>query len=329
LRGQTGVLHQLQICIGILVGQALGLRQVLGGPEYWSYLLAVPLVPSLIGGLALLFFFPETPKALLIKQKSLEKARSALQKLRSDKNVHSDIQEIYDESKASDGSGSGNGGGGGLLGVGELFTSKELRWPLITSLVIMSVQQLCGVNAIFFYSASIFKSAGIPDEFIQYAILSTGLVNVVMTFCSILLVDKLGRKPLLTFPMLLMILNFVALTACLALQSPERPLLSYATVALVILFIVCFAIGLGPIPFVYVTECFRQNARSSAISVAVTVNYISAIVLTLGFPFLQAALGEYVFLVFLVTVSLGLAVVWSKVPETKGKSIEEIIASFQ
>jgi hypothetical protein len=76
----------------------------------------------------------------------------------------------------------------------QLFTIKELRWPLITGIILQLTQQLCGINAIFFYSEGIFRNAGIQPEFIQYAIFSTGAVNVVMTIVCVPLIDRLGRK---------------------------------------------------------------------------------------------------------------------------------------
>ncbi len=96
-----------------------------------------------------------------------------------------------------------------------LFSQRELRWPMITSLTIQVTQQLCGINAVFFYSISIFTSARIPAEYIEYAIVATGLVNVVATIGCIPLIDRLGRKPLLVWPMLLMIVDFALLTVCL------------------------------------------------------------------------------------------------------------------
>jgi hypothetical protein len=90
-------------------------------------------------------------------------------------------------------------------------------------------------------------------------------------------------------------------------------LYSYLSIACIVIFIICFAIGLGPIPFIYVAECFRQNSRSSAMAVCVTANWISALVLTLAFPFLHKLLKENVFLVFMFIIVVGLVVIILKV----------------
>ncbi len=122
-----------------------------------------------------------------------------------------------------------------------LIKSKEFRWQLITAITLQITQQLSGINAvikihkldsiliykfyfffiilkIFFYSSEIFKSAGIPSEYIQYAILLTGLVNLLATFACIPLIDRLGRKPLLIVPMITIMVNYVFLTLFLSLK---------------------------------------------------------------------------------------------------------------
>ena len=184
-----------------------------GGDELWNYLLAFPIVPALLGGFTLLFFFPESPKALIMCNNDQEAAGRALRKLRNKKDVHDEIVEIKNEKKES-----GGGDKQQLITMKELFTLDELRWPLITSLALQMIQQLSGINAVFFYSSSIFAGAGIPDQDIQYAILSTGVVNVIATIVCVPLIDKLGRKPLLVGSMATMLVDFVFLTVFLSLQ---------------------------------------------------------------------------------------------------------------
>ena len=98
----------------------------------------------------------------------------------------------------------------------------------------------------FFYSQSIFKGANIPDDYIQYAIASTGIVNVLTTLICVKLIDRLGRKPLLVFPMIIMILDFIALTVFLAMKD-QVPIFSYLSIACFVIFVICFAVGLGKI----------------------------------------------------------------------------------
>jgi len=197
----------------------------------------VPFFVSLIGGFIMLFFFSETPKALLLTNKDEEATRQVLQRLRNRTNVDDEIEEMSREAKQS-------GASDEAMSFKELFQSKELRWSLITSLVLQSTQQLCGINAIFFYSEGIFRRASIAPEHIQYAIFATGFINVLCTIGVVPLIDKLGRKPLLVYPMSVMFIDFFLLTVCLVLQSTSI-IFAYLSVVCIILFICCFALGLG------------------------------------------------------------------------------------
>ena len=90
----------------------------------------------------------------------------------------------------------------------------------------------------------------------------------------------------------------------------------------------CFAIGLGPIPFIYVTECFRQNARGAALAVCMLTNWVANLVLTLLFPSLIKLMSQYVFIVFAVIVFFSVVIIIIKVPETKGRNIEQVISKL-
>lgn len=162
---------------------------------------------------------------------------------------------------------------------------------------------------------------------IQYAVLATGVINVIATIIVVPLIDRLGRKPLLLFPMIVIIVDFILLTVCLNLQS-KIPIFSYLSIVCIVVFIICFAVGLGPIPFIYVAECFRQDARSAALAICMLTNWIANLILTLTFEYLAILLESYVFIVFTVIVGIAIFVIFTKVPETKGKDVEEIIAIF-
>jgi SP family facilitated glucose transporter-like MFS transporter 1 len=140
LRGQTGVIHQLCLTIGILVAQTLGFRQFLGTDNLWHYLLAMPIVPAILGGLVMIFFVPESPRALLIDNDDEHEARKALIRLRKTKDISDEIEEMNRESRDSNSN--------EAISIIELFTIKELRWPLITGLIMQLAQQLCGINAV-------------------------------------------------------------------------------------------------------------------------------------------------------------------------------------
>lgn len=136
LRGQTGIVHQLFINFGIILGQLLGFKQILGTDSLWHFLLALPLIPAILNFFLLLLFFPETPRELFLTHRDVGNARRALQLLRNDLDVNDELQEIYKESTKSEDN--------EKTTLGKLFTKSSLRWPLITSLVLQMSQQFCG-----------------------------------------------------------------------------------------------------------------------------------------------------------------------------------------
>ena len=136
--------------------------------------------------------------------------------LRNSDDVEEELEELMAEAKG--GNAASELESEETVSVLGLFRNMESRMAIVTSLVLHITQQLSGINAVFFYSSSIFKDAGISAENIQYAILSTGIVNVITTVICVPLIDKLGRKPLLIYPMIFMIIDFIALILLLTLK---------------------------------------------------------------------------------------------------------------
>jgi MFS family permease len=153
---------------------------------------------------------------------------------------------------------------------------------------------------VFFYSRAIFEKAGISPNHIETAVLLTGVTNVLCTFLCGVLVDKVGRKPLLVSTMSLMAVDLFLLTTFI--RFSHVPLCSALALVCVLLFIVCFAIGLGPIPYIFVAESFKQNSRSAAMSICTFNNWFWNLVLILVFPIMLVQLSGYVFIAFNIIV---------------------------
>uniref|UniRef100_A0A2A4JJH5 Major facilitator superfamily (MFS) profile domain-containing protein n=1 Tax=Heliothis virescens TaxID=7102 RepID=A0A2A4JJH5_HELVI len=154
-----------------------------------------------------------------------------------------------------------------------------------------------------------------------------GAMNVVMTVISLLLVEVAGRKTLLLSGFAGMFVCTIGL--CVANIYAQVSWVSYLCIALVILFVVMFAVGPGSIPWFLVTELFNQSARPAATSVAVTVNWTANFIVGLSFLPLSSALGPNVFIIFAVLQLLFILFISFKVPETKNKTVEEITAMFR
>ncbi|XP_039090857.1 solute carrier family 2, facilitated glucose transporter member 5 isoform X3 [Hyaena hyaena] len=318
LRGALGVVPQLFITIGILVAQLFGLRSLLANEEGWPILLGVTGVPAALQ-LLLLPFFPESPRYLLIQKKDEAAAKDALRRLRGWDDVGAELQEIRREDEAERAA--------GFVSVLRLFRMRSLRWQLLSVVVLMGGQQLSGVNAIYYYADQIYLRAGVNANHVQYVTAGTGAVNVLMTICAVFVVELLGRRFLILLGFSVCFAACGVLTAALALQDTIS-WMPYVSIACVIIYVVGHALGPSPIPAVLITEIFLQSSRPAAFMVGGSVHWLSNFTVGLIFPFIQAGLGAYSFILFGVICLLTTIYTFLVVPETKGKTFMEINQIF-
>ncbi|CAE1284389.1 SLC2A1 [Acanthosepion pharaonis] len=319
IRGAVGTCHQLAITIGILLAQIMGIKEMLGTPELWPVLFAFNAFPSLV---CLIFmpFCPESPRYLAVKLKKVEHAEEALKKFRGTSDVSEELEEMnLEASKLPE----------APFKVKELLTSRVHRLPVIIACLMMVFQQWSGINAVFSYSDFIFTQAQVKAIYIPYAIVGTGFINVIATIIVVPLMEKLGRRPLLLFPMVVMILSMLILSIFLNLQEnvayqSQHGWMAVCSIIVMHTYIVGFALGLGPIPFNLVSELFTQAPRAAAMSMSLVFNWVTNFILLLTFPFLQVALGPYTFILFIVILTIAVTFIFFFVPETKNKTFEEI-----
>ncbi|XP_069974102.1 solute carrier family 2, facilitated glucose transporter member 1-like isoform X2 [Penaeus vannamei] len=319
LRGAIGTVYQLVVTISILFSQILGLESILGTVDLWPILLALTALPAVFQ-LVTLPICPESPKYLLINKDEAISAQRALTWLRDTSNVQEEMGEMRNEAEAAK-----------LVphvSLREITTNPTLRIPLVISMMMMIAQQLSGINAVIFFSTKIYLAAGLSDEAALNATIAMGTMNVLMTICSLVMVEKFGRKTLMLAGLFGMLVDVLLLFICLLLKD-YASWISFLSIFLVIFFVVMFAVGPGSIPWFLVTELFAQNARPVASSIAVAVNWTAAFIVGLGFLPIQEVIGPYVFLIFVILLSLFILFTWKKVPETKGRSIDEITAMFK
>lgn len=210
----------------------------------------------------------------------------------------------------------------------EMLQRGSLRKPLVIAVMMMLAQQLSGINAAIFFSTDIFLSAGLDNLESQMASIGMGVMNVAMTFVSMILIDIAGRKTLMLAGLGGMLGSTTLLLGSLLL-SGSVDWMRYIAVISVIMFVVGFATGPGSIPWFFVTELFKQSGRPIATSIAVAVNWSANFLVGLLFSPLQLAIGSYVFIIFIVIQLLFILYVYFVVPETKMKSIAEVAAYFK
>lgn len=317
VRGSLVSLNQLMIVIGISISFFSNYFLMSLGAESWRWMLGVQVIPAAVYFL-LLLLVPESPRWLLSKGREQD-ALTVLAQVHGSTAAQRELADIQATlvSKSR------------RFALRELLTGR-LRRVLIFGLGIAFFQQATGINAVFYYLPTIFAHAGggLSTAFGQSVFV--GLVNVGMTFLAIWLIDRLGRKPLLcigvagmTLSLLTISWAFHAAQAAVGGGAPD----GYGTVVLIAIaaFVASFAISLGPVMWVLLSEIFPNEERAAAISVVGFWNSLVSASVTLLFPKELATWGPAgTFLVYGLLAAAGLLFIVMLAPETKGKSLEEL-----
>ncbi|KAL6429354.1 hypothetical protein ACFW04_008202 [Cataglyphis niger] len=319
LRGGLGTVNQLAVTVGLLVSQVLGIEQILGTNEGWPVLLGLAICPAILQ-LLLLPVCPESPRYLLITKQWEEEARKALRRLRASNQVEEDIEEMRAEERAQQAE--------STISMTELICSPTLRAPLVIGVVMQLSQQLSGINAVFYYSTNLFTSSGLTDESAKFATIGIGAIMVGMTLVSIPLMDRTGRRTLHLYGLGGMFIFSIFITISFLIKE-MIDWMSYISVVSTLCFVVFFAVGPGSIPWMITAELFSQGPRPAAMSIAVLVNWMANFLVGIGFPSMKTSLENYTFLPFSAFLAVFWIFTYKKVPETKNKTFEEILALFR
>ncbi|NXX94450.1 GTR11 protein, partial [Centropus bengalensis] len=318
LRGAMAMGSSIFLTGGILTGQIIGLRELLGGEAYWPLLLSSSCFPA-FAQLVLLPWFPESPRYLLIDRGDELSCARALKRFHGSSGYHREMEDIQRECSALDGEKPRK--------PWQLFTDRGVRWQLVTVIVVTMGQQLSGINAIYFYATYIFKQAGISAAKIPYVTLGTGGCECLTALTCGLLIDYVGRRCLVIGGYLLMTLWSTVLTFSLTYQD-LYPWVPYVSMAAIFAFILSFGLGPGGITNTLTAELFIQSSRPAAYMIAGAISWGSFFTVGMLFPFIVTGLRQYCFLVFLLECLLVAAFIFLVVPETKNKSFLDIQKEF-
>lgn len=347
IRGALGTLHQFGVVIGILLSQILGFPEVLGNGEYWHVLLGLCVIPCALQ-LLVMPFCPESPRYLLITKEQEEKALNSLRTLRGTAMVDAYMSEMKQEQSVNRAEAKEYKELKGLvnnrrtmgkfnipykikhkfIGMFHLLKKKSLWMPMIISIIMHLSQQLSGINAIFYYSVNLFKSAGVSETTAAHATSGIGAIMVTMTLITIPLMDIIGRRTLHLTGLGGMFIFSILITLSLVFRD-QAEWLKIATIVVSLCFVVFFAIGPGSIPWMIVAELFSQGPRPAAMSISVLINWISNFVVGYVYPILQKAIGHYSFLPFTGFLAIFWLFLFKYLPETKNKTIEEIASQWR
>ncbi|KAK3871692.1 hypothetical protein Pcinc_023179 [Petrolisthes cinctipes] len=314
VRGVMGVTLPLGMCLGLLVSQVLGMDILLGTVETWPYLLGGFIMMVMVA-LMMHPLLPESPTYCFLVAHNQAKGRAALQRLRgkdskcaeaeeSTLKMLSSLRNSQPETES--------------LGVISMFKSQQYRMPLIITVILNAGQQLSGINAVFYYSTLIFRSAGLDQEQSQAAAIGTGVMNVIMAILAIPLVKFCRRRVLLLVSVIVCVLCQAALILSLHL-TPSHAGAPYVAIVALVCYVMGYGIGLGPVPYMVATELFAVGPRSVGISLGGTTNWGSNLVVGLTFPLIQELLREFSFTFFIAFACLVAVFVYRFVPETLSK----------
>ncbi|XP_055378067.1 facilitated trehalose transporter Tret1-2 homolog [Condylostylus longicornis] len=309
IRGSLGTFFQLFLTIGIL------LVYLFGSFVTWKTLSTLCLFIPLALFVSM-FFLPETPTYLLKKGRRGDAALSLKWLWGHYCDSRSAIQAIQSDLDSSAGEAS----------LTDLFTNIASRKALIIGFALMFFQQFSGINAVIFYTVPIFKSAGSTLDADVCSII-VGIVQVLMTFVSSLLIERAGRKMLLLFSSTIMCICLAILGAYFQMKDNGKDVSSIGWLPLlcVVMFIVTFSIGYGPIPWLMMGELFLPSAKGTASSLIVMFNWTSVFIVTKCFDKMISSFGsDFTFWTFGAMMALGTVFVSIVVFETKGRSSAQI-----
>lgn len=309
IRGALVSLNQLAITLGIVISYMVDLYFAPNGS--WRWMLGLALIPSLILALGMLFM-PPSPRWLISKGFK-SKAVNVLKKIRGIDNVDKEVNEIEqtllleNEGKWSD------------------LLEPKIRSALLIGIGLAAFQQLTGINTVIYYAPTILEFAGLQTATVTiFATVGIGVVNVLLTVVSILLIDKVGRRPLLLVGISGMIVSLGIMGLAFIIPGLTSSL-GWVAVICLMLYVGSFAISLGPIFWLMIAEIYPLRIRGRAMSIVTMINWATNLVVAITFLTIIELLGTSgTFWLYGTIAVLSLLFVYYRVPETKGKSLEEI-----
>ncbi len=322
IRGRLVAINQLTIVIGILLAQVVNwliakpvpagaspqdILRSWNGQTGWRWMFGVTAIPALLFFAGMLLV-PESPR-WLVKNRLPDAAARILRRIGGKDYGARALAEI--ESSLA--------GEAGRTGLRDLLQPNMLK-ALALGAGLAVLQQWCGINVIFNYAAAVFSAAGYRLSDILLNIVVTGSANLVFTLAAMGLVDRAGRRTLMLLGSAGLCVIYILLGTGYQLHGQGLPML-----ALVVAAISCYAMTLAPVTWVVIAEIFPNRIRGTAMSVAVTFLWIGSFILTYTFPFLDRGLGAAkTFWIYAAICAAGFLFVRARLPETKGKTLEEI-----
>ncbi|WP_323706988.1 sugar porter family MFS transporter [Mammaliicoccus vitulinus] len=307
-RGSLSSLNQLMITIGILASYLV--NYAFADMEAWRWMVGLAVVPSVILMIGV-YFMPESPRWLL-EHKSEKAARKVMTITRKQGEIDKEIDEMKEIIHISE-------------STWTVLKSIWLRPVLVIGCIFALLQQIIGINAIIYYAPTIFSQAGLGDATAILGTVGIGSVNVIVTIFAIMIMDKIDRKKLLITGNIGMVSSLLIMATLVWTIGLDSTVGAWIIVACLTMFIVFFAFTWGPILWIVLPELFPMRARGAATGIATLSLSIGSLLVAQFFPMLTSVMGiEQVFLIFAVIGIFAMIFVIKYLPETRGRSLEEI-----
>lgn len=307
VRGQMTAIFQINVIFGILMAYVSNYLLYDLSDYSWRIMLGIEGVPALIYFI-LLFFVPESPRFLVMKNK-IAQAKEVLMQI-DDTQVEQVVGSIQQQIRKN------------IAQKGALFTKANKKAIIVAFLVAM-FNQFSGINAILYYAPRIFEQSGLSSGDSLLQSVAIGIVNLVFTFIGFLLIDKAGRRKLLMF-------GSMGMAVCLGVASYIFFAFDLGGIPLLIsilFYIAFFGMSTGAVIWVLIAEVFPNSVRSKGQSLGSLTHWLFAALITFCFPVIAENGGiglAFTFGFFSIMMLLQMLVAWLYFPETKGKSLEEL-----
>lgn len=306
-RGRLVAVQQFNVVLGILIAFLSNylLADAIAS-EAWRWMFGVEAIPAFLF-MSLIIFVPDSPR-WLVKMDRIDEARDVLTRT-GEQNVDEEINDIVESLKAA------------THAAGEKFFAKKYSVPILTAMAIAMFNQLSGINAILYYAPRIFEMTGLSQNTALLQSIAIGVTNMIFTIIAMAIIDKVGRK-------MLMLIGSVGMVVSLGLVAQAfyfDNFTGYGIMIYLVGFIAFFAFSQGAVIWVYISEIFPNKVRGEGQALGSFTHWTMNAIVSWSFPVMASTLGGgNSFLFFSLMMVLQFVFVWKFMPETKGKSLEQI-----
>jgi len=307
-RGKLVGLFQFNVVFGIVVSYLSNYLIGLTGEHSWRLMLGIQAIPSAVF-FFLLRFIPESPRWLIMKEGKIEEAREIFKIINPDTadRIITEISETDKEEKE-------------VLQQDALF-SKRYKTPVMLAILFAIFNQVSGINAIIYYSPRIFEMTGLGTSSSLLSTVGLGIINFSFTLLAMNFIDRVGRKTL----MLIGSFGLIFTLGMVSYSFFAANFNGWSVPLFLFIYIAFFAFSQGAVIWVFISEIFPNQVRAKGQTLGSTTHWVMAATIAFSFPYIaEKAGGGNTFLFFCIMMCLQLIFVWKVMPETRGKSLEQI-----